>query len=222
MTGGAKRCVALRKVIITVMAGVALSGCDGSDIEKKANYLHEVEIAPGKWLTLKEERGKCWFICEWKGRRVIWLGKRDATDENELPVTLREFDGDLYLIVFNREKPGEGKYVYLKLQGTQFEEITPGDFPKSIATENILGRRWASLHREGIGTERVDTWDLLRKLDAEHPYFTFTHTGKIWIQLKTGKGYEEISRIGDMELKDRMVREYSKEYKPIPLPTLTK
>src|SRR6185436_13248140 len=109
-------------------------------LERRANYQHDVEIAPNRWLTLKEERGKCWFICEWKGKKVVWPGKRNQDGESEIPVTLREHEGNLYLIVINRENGVEGsKYVYFKLgpSGTRFVKIEPSEFPKRIATQNM-------------------------------------------------------------------------------------
>ncbi len=199
---------------------LAATGCGHA---KSPNYQHDVEIAPEKWLTLKEERGKCWFICEWKGKQVVWDGKRDRYDETELPVTLREFEGNLYLIVLNRENMEELKFVYSKLDdaGTRFTKIPKHEFPKRIATQNMqLSSRTRMV---GVGDERVDSWEVIRKLDADHPYF-YLHslTAAIWIELETGMVFAKTRQMGNPEFKQRTVREYKAKHQPIPLPTLVK
>lgn len=75
----------------------------GCGLDRRVNYRHDVEIAPNQWLTLSEQRGKCWFICEWRGKKVTWPGRRNQLGELELPICLREHNDNLYLIVLDRE-----------------------------------------------------------------------------------------------------------------------
>jgi len=200
---------------------LSLAGCG---LDRRVNYQHDVEIAPSQWLTLKEERGKCWFICEWKGKKVVWPGKRNDDGESEIPVTLREHEGELYLIVLNRENMEALRYVYFKLgpSGKRFVEIPLNEFPKQIATQNMyLDPRT----RYGMGNKgRIDHWDLIKKLDPENVYFNNTPTAELWIQLETGLSLQKITGLEgmDFDTRKRIIREYADKYKPIPLPTLVK
>lgn len=208
----------LWRLLITVVS-IAFTGCGHA---KRPNYQHEVEIAPGQWLTLKEERGKCWFITEWNGKQVVWDGKRGRHgDEDELPVTLREHAENLYLIVFNRENMEALKFVYFKLDksGAKFVKIPSGDFPKGIAMQNMELSPRTRFSQGNDGP--IDEWELIRKLNVESIYFLNTHTAAIWIELEAGVSYAEQGKIADVE-RQRIVREYKAKYQPIPLPTLVK
>jgi len=207
----------LLRLIATVLV-FAVAGCG---LGKQPNYEHDVEIAPGQWLTLKEERGKCWFICEWKGKQVVWDGKRNQHDEEELPVTLREHEGNLYLIVLNRENMEALKLLYLKLDesGTSFKKMASRDFPKRIATQNMLLSPRTRM--VGIGDKWIDSWEVIKNLDVENGYFLRSYTAAIWIELETGVPYAEQGKTADEERR-RILREYKAKYQPIPLPTLVK
>lgn len=195
-----------------------LAGCG---LAKQPNYQHDVEVAPGQWLTLKEERGKCWFMCEWKGKQVMWDGKRNRHDEEELPVTLREHEGNLYLIVLNRENMEALKLIYFELDksGAWFRKISNRDFPKRIATQNMLLSPQTRM--VGVYDKWIDSWEVIRSLDVESPYFQKSYTAAIWIELETGVVYAEQGKIADDERR-RILREYKVKYQPIPLPTLVK
>jgi len=210
-------CRLARYLIITVVS-FALIGCG---LERRVNYQYDVEISPNQWLTLKEERGKCWFICEWKGKKVTWPGKTNRDGEAELPITLREHEGNLFMIVLNREDLEAAKYVFFKISesGRHFVEIPPSAFPKQIATQNML---LDPRTRYAIGNHgKIDEWELIRKLDSENGYFLNTPTEQIWIQLETGKNVKTVMLM-DSDSRKRIVREYVTKYKPIPLPTLVK
>lgn len=202
-----------------LVAAVVVGLAAGCDLEKQANYQHDVEVAPNKWLTLKERRGRCWFVCEWNGKKVTWPGKRNRLGEVELPRTLREYDDNLFLIVSNREDSEDPKHRYLKLNrtGTGFVEILPAEFPKSIATQNM------ELDPEvvGVGDKRINSWEVMRKLDVEHPYFSLCATADIWIELETGLNQQKVRKM-IYDKRKRIIREYAQKYKPVPLPTLVK
>jgi hypothetical protein len=203
-------------IAAVALLSITLVGCG---LESRSNYKHEVEIAPGKWLTLKERRGYCWFVCEYNGKKVTWKGKRDTTDELELPDVLREHDGNLYMIVFNREDMESMKYVYFKLgsSGEKFEEILPSEFPKQVAIENMVGEIYRMV---GVGNQWVDTWEMLRKLDFESPAFNRSATANIWIELETGKSFKEFDRKLSYEERRQVIRNYAAKHKPVPVPTL--
>jgi hypothetical protein len=195
-----------------------LTACGGRNT---FDITDEVEIAPGKWLSLKEEQGTCRFELQWHGKTVRWEGKRNTHDELELPVTLREFEGTLYLITFNREDLNAVDFAFYRLQdpGPAFVPIPAESFPKSIATENMeLGPR---TRYTGTLAGPVDTWELTRKLDVEHRYFFVTRTRDIWLSLETGKNFSAVQDF-DHERAKQIVREYYRKYKPVPLPTLVR
>jgi len=203
--------------IVVALAALMHVGCAP---ERRVNYQHDVEIAPDRWLTLREQRGKCWFLCEWSGKEVYWPGKRDHRGENALPVTLREHDGRLYLIAQNRENFEDPKLEYYRLDnaGRRFARISPQEFPKQIATQNM------QLDPEfvGVGNEWINGWDVLRKLDVDHPYFVGSVTAEIWIQLETGLNPAQISGPTGLsrEKRKQHVREYAEKHRPIALPGL--
>jgi hypothetical protein len=209
--------IQLGRCALISLTGLVLVSCG---LEQRANYRHDVEIAPDQWLTLKEERGKCWFICEWNGKKVTWPGKRNRLGESELPVTLRSHEGNLYLIVRNREDLQKSKHFYLKLDpsGTRFVKISPGEFPKQIATENMTA---LYPRRVGVGnpTKWIDSWEVIRKLDFENPYFVHSETANLWIQLETGLDAATVERM-NFEQREPIIREYAKKYQPIRLPTV--
>lgn len=148
---------------------------------------------------------------EWNGKQVTWRGK-------EIPITLREHDGALYMIGFNREKPGKHRFLYFRLNDKQtgFRKIKPRDFPKQIATQNMwLGAAWRFVT---VGNHRVDRWKELRELDAESLYFDHSFTAYLWYQLCNDVERHRMPH----NIPREFLREYMTKYKPIALPTLVK
>jgi len=204
-----------------VRLGVVLSlclmctGCFERSIPTAA-YKDEVEIAPGRWLdveaqdTVYAEPKDEWstLAFEWNGKKVKWAGP-------EVPITLREHDGTLYMIGFNRQDLNRCKYILFRLNeaGDAFETIGREDFPKQIATQNL----WMRADTRYVGVPRRDTWKVLRELDTTNPFFGNTFTAKIWYYLETGKQHYEIGGADQAFLRD-----YVKKYKPIALPTIVK
>ena len=223
-----------------------VTGCAESDMAKVSEK-GEVEIAPGKWLSIQgmatvpqadlkpaknphqlstvdaikqfadhaapstpgKEKYRIEF--EWNGRTVKWAGKE------EIPITLREHNGTLYMVVFNREDSAQGKshFVFLKLagKGTSFETIASRDFPRQIATQNMwLGTRFVR-----TGDVFVDQWQMLRSLDIFAPAFGRRFTAQMWYQIETGTEYDQIGTVDR-----KFLEEYVAKYKPIALPTIIK
>lgn len=228
-------------------------GCSDSSAAKYT-ISGSVEIAPDKWLSVKAGsnaplvetrplnnphqltvvdavkqfvshvastppvKEKCSLSFAWKGKNVKWQGV------GQIPITLREHGGTLYMITFNREKLAKGQcdFVFLKLgsKGTSFKTITARDFPRQIATQNMWLRpvaRYATISITAINkTYLVDTWRMLRTLDIYAPAFGFSFTAKIWYCIETGTRFDKISFVEEDFLKN-----YVEKFKPIALPTIT-
>lgn len=143
---------------------------------------------------------------EWSGKQVTWQGK-------EIPVALREHDGTLYMIGFNRADIQKTLFVYLQLnaKGTGFRKIKPKCFPKEIATQNmwlqgLVGKRWVELLPE------------LQRLDVDGKLFDWSMTAYIWYQLVEGVEHYQMP----FKIPRDFLREYVTTYKPVALPTLVR
>jgi len=214
----------------------------------KVEFDSEVEIAPGKWLpvqqgdtvhaldlmTNREDPHNLGLVdslkqrlhntstgsaaleqsslkCEWKGKMVEWNGK-------EIPITLREFGGELYMIGFNREKQHRHRFVYFSLnqKGTGFTKIKPQEFPRQVATQNMwIDSDWRLIW---VGNKRVDRLKELRELDINSPYFDHSLTAYIWYEIENGVPLYKIPRTVD----HKFLKKYVDIYHPIPLPTIVK
>lgn len=221
-------------------------GCAESHMAKVSEK-GELEIAPGKWLQIQgfvtvppadliSARNphqlstldaikqfvdyavasapgdeKCRLEFEWNAKSVKWEGKK------EIPITLREHNSTLYMVVFNRAEAAQGKshLVFLKLgkKGKSFKTIKVADFPRQIATQNMwLGPRFVR-----TGENLIDQWQMLRKLDIHAPGFGRRFTAMMWYQIETGTEYDQIGTV-DQEF----LENYMAKYKPIALPTIFK
>lgn len=231
-----------------------VTGCAESGMVKVSRK-GEVEVAPGKWLPVSrvatvpqadlkpaknphqlstldaikqfadhvapsapsKERYRLEF--DWNGKTVKWEGKE------EIPITLRDHDGMLYMVAFNREESAQGKchLVFLKLgsEGTSFEAIAPRDFPRQIATQNMWLHprfRFIKIYDSIADREHVvDEWQMLRTLDNNSPAFDRSLTAKMWYQIETGT---ELDLMTDVDQK--FLEDYVAKYKPIALPTIIK
>ncbi len=148
---------------------------------------------------------------EWNRRKVTWQG-------NEIPITLREYGGDLFMIGINREVPGLSKFIFFQINPgeTGFDRIQPGSFPRQIATQNM----WMNVNGRffRVGQTLVDEWEVLRTLDVESPYFDHSLTAYVWYQIETGVEKYDMPRLID----ETFIREYVRKYEPIALPTIVK
>lgn len=183
-----------------------------------------VEVVPGKFLTLsrvdvlgasrfidgsKDETTE--LVIPWDDEEVRWKGF-------DIPVTLREWDGKLYMIGFDRhtdfDKP-RLRYYRQSDKGDRLEEIKPASFPKQIAAQNMwLGNPDDfSVGKDG---RKIYEVDLALKLDQEDVYFSSTLTAAIWCQLQAGLEYHA-SKPLPLEERQPILREFAAEHRPIRL-----
>lgn len=190
----------------------------GSDLDPFASDPHNLSPSEAIEQLSAEESGissgegtgeSTRLTCQWNGRLVEWTGV-------EIPITLREHDGRLFMIGFNRESFGKTRFEYFELnsEGTGFSSIDPKKFPGSIATQNM----WLSPDTRylRVGETRVDKWEMLRTLDTENPYFRQSFTAYLWYQIETGVERYEMPRLIDEDF----IRGYVQKHKPIALPTI--
>ncbi len=194
-----------RATFFPVLVLTTLCGCD-SLIMKLADK--EVEVAPEKWITVKQTSSQ--LIVPWENKTLNW-----KEEEDETPVCLREWDSNLYLITFDRSNFSKIRFRYYAQYGDGFEEIEPNEFPNRIATQNL----WLTTESNGTGPDgRVEyPLDLAVNIDPEDDYFCHSLTAHIWLHLMTGKEYEEV--VGMVDPKP-LVREYAKKYQPIKLTSI--
>jgi hypothetical protein len=149
---------------------------------------------------------------EWDSKQVEWEGK-------EIPITLRELDGRLFMVGFNREELQRQKtrLVFFEMSddGGGFKQIVPNNFPRKIATQNmwIAPNRFARTN-EGV----VDLLDLVKKLDTNSRLFARSFTAKMWYQIETGTELHSMPSTISREF----LEQYVELYEPIPLPTIIK
>lgn len=159
------------------------------------------------------------FSFDWNGKRVEWRGK-------EIPVTLREHEGMLYMIGFNREDQNQCRLIFFKLnkKETGFETIKPNSFPPQIATQNMwlsLRLRYVKIYDSIAKKEYiVDEWQMLRTLDINSIAFDRSFTAAMWYQIENGTEYEQI-RYNSL-LTPGFLEAYVEKYKPIALPTIVR
>lgn len=212
----------LHRLFITLFVCLtSLTGCGAKG--PAANWIGEVEVAPGEWLSIEGQEGRAWFRCQWNGKTAYWAGDYHRGQvgyyDRQIPVSLRSWKGGLYLIFRQRDyTKGLTQFIYCKISenGTAFEEIKREDFPRQIATQNI------GMHLEGIAYDenqkQVDNLKILRGLEVTNRYFHNSTTGWIWYHMETGLALEEISPTIDEAM--AFYAEFVKKYHPIALPTL--
>lgn len=216
-----------------LLASVAVQAWadEGTGI-KEIRERKDVEVAPGKWLTMvqvdrvldeelpsvkrmpdreavekmrREESTE--LTIPWQSRTVKWKGP-------DIPVSLREFNGSLFLITYDRSQKVYQLRYYAQKENA-FNAINPADYPKRIATQNLWFNK-GSRYRFGAGGRKVDEVELAVNVDPNDIYFKATLTATIWCELATGKPYEAVERL-DSEEKLRIIKEYSEKYSPIKL-----
>ena len=210
-------------MVMWALVGLGLPSCSENEApkenrggEKEAAWEKDVEVAPGKWVRVKCEGGdedREELSIPWQGKEVHWKGAGIA-------VTLREWEGKLYLIAFDRSQMENVRLRYYRQEGQTFSEIEPKEFPPRIASRNMWLFPWA--HSRADNERCICEIESDLNLDPEDVYFEDTLTGKIWCQLMTGKKYEEISGRLGYENRVRIQREFSKKHKPIKLTLLIK
>jgi len=188
-------------------------------------YNKEVEISPGKWLSISasdtvhkndaiggssaDESSRMSF--KWKEIGATWSGK-------DIPISLREYEGSIYFIGYNRENQEKDRLHFYRFNERKgkFREIEPQDYPKSIAIQNMWLR--PATRNMKINDTMIDTWEVLRELDVQNPYFTSSFTAYIWYQTVTGKDLYEMP----YEIPVEFLLRYMAEHSPVALPTIIK
>jgi hypothetical protein len=189
----------MRFSIVSAVVLLFLSGCNSTPHDVS------VEISPDKWLSVKQtDRGEHSTRMEltWKNKIIVW-------DEPDVPVSLREWEGNLYLIGFNREDIHNVAIYYYKLTDTEFVRIKREEFPKRIATQNMWLR--ADDNSYGNNGKVHNILDITRRLDVEDNAFKWSMTGYIWMHIQTGKLHDEIANPREL------CALFKKEFDPIPL-----
>lgn len=216
----------------------AAGGCTEASRDKRQFTGHpdEIEVSPGRFLTIQRRDknpdeppatlrevvrsvrgstfrggGKEWtsLLIPWQNTNLVW-------NSADIPITLRERDGRLYLIGFDRvtdlRRPC---FRYHVQDGASFREIKPGEFPREIATQNMWldgpGRFFM-----GATNGPYDHVALARDLDVENTYFRITLTAHIWCHLMTGRQYHEnLAKSASVE--KGLLQEYVRSNAPIKL-----
>ncbi len=201
-----------------------------------AGHLDEIEISPGRFLTVQRRdknpdnppatlrevvrsaRGSAFRGGdeEWTSLLIPWQDTNLVWNSGDIPITLRERQGRLYLIGFDRvtdlRRPCFRYYVQ---DGVSFREIKPGEFPREIATQNMWldgpGRFFM-----GATNGPYDHVALARDLDVENPFFSKTLTAHIWCHLMTGRPYHE-NWAKSCSVEKDILQEYVRMYAPIKL-----
>jgi hypothetical protein len=126
---------------------------DAKDIASDGFDTGEIEVSPGHFLKLAGRLNSSGtkkptleelhvFGASEVGRkpgielRVPWNGKIvQWKDKNSIPFNLREFEGKLFLIAFDRETLGVEKahFRYFKQSNDRLIEIGASEYPKQVA-----------------------------------------------------------------------------------------
>lgn len=217
------------------VALLALSGCkrDGAKAlpVKKTHVQQEVEVVPGKWITVERDDeevqvdvGKHVSLniplpgdtdvtrlrIPWQDQTVVWEG-------TPVPFCLREWEEKLFVIGLDRSDMKKCRFRYYRQDGDHFSDIQPGDFPKRIATQNMWFRD-VDYYTIGAGGERIYDLQLARQLDPENVYFGNRLTAQVWQHLTDGKDYHQTKGGCDRDT----LRAFKKAHAPIALPTIVR
>ena len=205
-------------ILIAVTAYACLAGC----AREAAPREEEVEISPGKFITISrvdrshdDNRGLGGEV--YSALSIPWNGTNVLFKSSDIPVSLRELDGKLYLIGFDRETNFQKcRLTYFQQDGSTFKKIEPSEYPKQIATHNMwFGVRYGT----GMTGNVIDRVELAISLDPTNVYFLRSLTAQIWCQLETGQEYYET----EATLIDKtMLLDYIEKHNPIKLTTIIK
>lgn len=224
--------------VMIISSGACLSGCRDKKtafqekIEEvvagkrsmmvRLECVKHAEIRPGEFLAyksvatvidpelekalpleiMKDREEISEMVIPWKNNEIRWKGV-------DIPVSLRAYQDTLYMIGFDRETDFDKTiFRYYKQTENQFKEIKPGEYPKTIATQNL----WFSKRQQEDG--RVN---LAINLDPNEDWFSRSLTAIIWCQLMTGKEYYEIVEGVPTEDVRKVAEEYIAKYKPVKL-----
>lgn len=227
-------------VILWILLGCScLAWADEEMKFENKSRINEVEVSPGKWVAIKktdvyavEEVGKNWsynhivgfakgaaeamlkgesteLIIPWNDQELLWK-------DSSIPVCLREKDGLLYLIAFDRSDMKKIRFRYYAQKDKGFKEIPAMEFPKEIASQNMWLKPQA--HSTGMNGECICDIELALDLSPDNKYFVNTMTAGIWNQLMTGEEYS----VAVNNVKNDVLQEFVEKYRPIKLTLIIK
>ena len=184
----------------------------GSDSE------FEVEISSGVFIPVKQSD---WEWADPKGlapkeraRLKMWYKGNDVSWEGDaIPNVLREYDGRLYAIGFDRQtkkhierkRLGESKCMlrYYRQEGEAFVEIPAREFPPSIAVQNM-----------GIENREAREITDLRMLNTDSFPFRISVTAFAWREIETGEPMDEYG------VDAAFLKQFIAKHRPIALQTM--
>lgn len=237
-----KKIITFTNLMFFVFSMIILSSCSPQKKESVENKLakfrgnEEIEIAPDKFITIgtswksvdEKPKGIGNLILrllddalnggEWSHIGIPWNNKLVEWKGEPIPITLREYEGKLFLIAFDRSNMDKLRLRFYEEDGVTFKEINADVFPKRIATQNL---RLERNPYEGGENCIIDNVQMAIDIDPHQRYFRGTLTASIWICLMTKKELYDIKNIWGKEA-DELLREYSQKFKPIKLTRIVK
>ena len=227
------RCIPVALVLVAAHAVVAADVNRMNPLRTVTNSI--VEVAPEEFVTLEaariswklennsmfavhamvQEKEKFFqkhvemLSVEWRGRNVFWVGVG-------VPISLRAIDDKLHLIVFDRDTDFRRirfRYFAQDDHGT-LREISPRDYPKSIATENL----WLETENGTINGRPVNPLASALEMSADDVVFRRSLTAKIWLQLHDGTEYYKARNT----IPSEFLSEFKKMHKIVPLTVIKK
>lgn len=168
----------------------------------------DVEISPGRFVRIEQQDWSLDDPNNETGREKtafeVRVGQTTVTWEGaEIPVVLREKEGTLYMVGYDRETGrlnGDNipRYKYYRQKANALAEINRDDFPKELATQNM----WLRDARRRRAVLSLDTSSTL---------FRSSSNAFIWEDLMRGKCTDPSGV--DKALLDDFIR----QFKPIKL-----
>lgn len=179
------------------------NSCVNSKFPSETDFSPQnIEISPGHFITvlefaeeMPERETVATFVRsfhnrviegnpeEWYMMKIPWQGKQVIYRDVAVPVSLREFEGRLY-VIGNDMSGGYGHcaYRYYREEGMVMREISYAEYPKWVAIQNMWWN-YADLKSTREHPARVD---LTIRANPGDFWFGNTMTASIWWHLMTG------------------------------------
>jgi hypothetical protein len=192
----------------------------GCAAEESAGWF-ELEVAPGKFIPVEFHRSfrKTGMTIRYNEEKMVF----NSPPECNLPRTLMEFEGKLYLLALDADPEGgrdDWRYRCFRQEGKEFKEIEAKDFPRSIAIFNIWLPGDRSRYSTGIGGVRIDDVEIGKALDPENGYFVNSYQGRLWYMLEKRNSLGWAEREFGGEEGKKFLKEYIEKYKPVHLTSM--
>lgn len=199
----------MSKVIVLTGIAITFLSCQVPAEYSPPETHSEVEISPGTFVVVAKQdwtvddprnRGaeKTRLLIRYHEMDVHWQGV-------EIPVTLRELDGRLYMAGYDRTKLGRNpksgeSFSYFRQEVDHLIAIDRHSFPKSLATQNM----W---------TSSLDDLGPVLRLDTSDVGFRQSANALMWEHLMTGK-------ISGATVDTALLDEFVQKYSPTKLTTI--